>query len=94
MATRARTKITVKKSDPDDAEEEHKDQPQKPDSGRFRLQVDRQTKASSAKYDDAEAAGSAIKKGFPVVQVVVYDTVESVSSLIELSKEASGRSAD
>jgi len=83
MATRARAKITVKKSDLDDAAEEQTAQPEKLESGRFRLQVDRQTKGSYAKYDDAEAAGSAIKKGFPVVQVVVYDTVESVSNVIE-----------
>ena len=32
------------------------------DGGRFRLQVDRQTKASYATYEAAEKAGKAIKK--------------------------------
>jgi hypothetical protein len=54
------------------------------DSGRFRLQVDRQTKASYATYEAAEKAGLSIKKEYPVVQVVIYDGVESVNKIIEL----------
>jgi hypothetical protein len=53
--------------------------------------VDRQTKASYATYDDAEEAGLAIKKGFPIVQVTVYDAAEAVSKIIEPSNEASGQ---
>ena len=87
MATRERAKITVKKSDPDDLAEEQIAQPKRPENGRFRLQVDRQTKASFATSDDAEKAGLAIKKQFPVVKVTVYDSAEAVSSVIELSNE-------
>jgi hypothetical protein len=87
MATRERAKIIVRKSDPEDAAEEHMGQRKRPESGRFRLQVDRQTKSSYAAYDDAEEAGLAIKKQFPIVQVAVYDAEEAVSKLIELSKE-------
>jgi hypothetical protein len=54
------------------------------DEGRFRLQVDRQTKASHATFEAAEAAGLAIKKGHPILQVAVYDSVDSVNKLIEL----------
>jgi hypothetical protein len=54
------------------------------DSGRFRLQVDRQTKGSYATYEAAEKAGLAIKKEHPLVQVAVYDGVESVNKIIEL----------
>ena len=43
------------------------------DGGRFRLQVDRQTKASYATWEAAEKAGLAIKKGHPILQVAVYD---------------------
>jgi hypothetical protein len=53
------------------------------DGGRFRLQVDRQTKASYATYEAAEA-GKAIKKDYPILQVAVYDGVESVNKIIEL----------
>ena len=54
------------------------------DGGRFCLQVDRQTKASYATYEAAEKAGKAIKKYHPILQVAVYDGVESVNKTIEL----------
>jgi hypothetical protein len=54
------------------------------DGKRFRLQVDRQTKASYATYEVAEKAGLGIKKEHPILQVAVYDGVESVNKIIEL----------
>jgi len=93
MATRERAKIVVKKSEPEDPPEEHMEQRKRPESGRFRLQVDRQTKASFATSDDAEKAGLAIKNQFPIVQVTVYDSAEAVTRAIEPSKETRG-SAD
>jgi hypothetical protein len=56
----------------------------KPEAGRFRLQVDRQTKGSYATYEAAEKVGLVIKKEHPVVQVTVYDGLESVNKIIEL----------
>ena len=56
----------------------------KPADGRFRLQVDRQTKASYATYEAAEKAGLGIKKEHPILQVAIYDGVESVNKIIEL----------
>jgi hypothetical protein len=47
-----------------------------PTLARFRLQVDRQTKATFHKLSDAEKAGQEIKKAHPVVQVSVYDAEE------------------
>jgi|GEM_PF-612703 len=90
MATRERAKIIVKKSDPEEPAEEAFEQRKRPENGRFRLQVDRQTKASFATSDDAEKAGLAIKKQFPVVKVTVYDSTEASSRVIELSNETSG----
>ena len=52
--------------------------------GRFRLQVDRQTKASYATYEAAETAGLGIKKEHPIVQVAIYDGVEGANKIIEL----------
>jgi hypothetical protein len=46
--------------------------------------VDRQTKATYSTYEAAEEAGKEIKKGHPVVQVAVYDTVECSNGIIEL----------
>ena len=53
---------------------------------RFHLQVDRQTKASYATYEAAEKAGLAIKRAHPIVQVSVYDAVQGVKKVLELSK--------
>ncbi len=36
--------------------------------------------------DAAEEAGLAIKQGFPILQVAVYDAVDGVNKLIELPK--------
>ena len=50
--------------------------------GRFRLQVDRQTKAAFANLSDAEKAGKEIKKAHPVVQVSIYDAEESQQTVL------------
>jgi len=59
-------------------------QRKKPDSGQFRLQVDRQTKASYMTLEAAEAAGLVIKKAHPIVQVTVHDATTGVNKIIEL----------
>ena len=56
--------------------------------GRYWLQVDRQTKRSFATAGDAETAGMVIKKGHPLVQVSVYDSVDLVSTAIELPAQS------
>ena len=48
--------------------------------------MDRQTKGSYATLEAAEAAGTAIKKKHPIVQVAVYDLAESLNKIIELPK--------
>ena len=52
--------------------------------GRFRLQVDRQTKATYATLEAAEAAGLAIKKSYPIVYVGVYDHLEGINKVIQM----------
>lgn len=84
MVTQRRTKTAINRPDQEAPAPEYLGQRQRPESGRFRLQVDRQTKASYANYDDAEGAGLAIKKGYPVVQVSVYDATDAVNRIIEL----------
>jgi hypothetical protein len=51
--------------------------------GRFRLQVDRQTKATYAEVGDAEKAGREIKKAYPIVQVSVYDSQEGQQTVLD-----------
>ena len=57
---------------------------EKPAEGRFRLQVDRQTKATYSTLEAAEAAGLAIKKGHPIVHVGVYDHLEGINKIIQV----------
>ena len=59
-------------------------QRKRPESGRFRLQVDRQTKASYTTLEAAELAGLAIKKNYTNLHVTVYDAGEGVNKIIEL----------
>jgi hypothetical protein len=55
-----------------------------PENGRFRLQVDRQTKASYPSREAAEEAGLAIKREFPILHVTVFDAEEGQSQTIVL----------
>jgi len=59
-------------------------QRRKPEIGQFRLHVDRQAKATFSTHEAAAKAGTEIKRGHPVVQVAVYDTVECSNWIIEL----------
>ena len=59
-------------------------QRRRPEAGRFLLQVDRQTKSSHATGEAAEEAGLIIKNDHPILQVAVYDRLESVNKIIEL----------
>ena len=84
MAARIAIKRKTKRSDAEEPAEQQSGQHRRPDKGPFRLQVDWQTKESYATYEEAAAAGLAIKKGYPIVQVAVYDTVKSERKIIEL----------
>ena len=82
MATRV-IKRRDKDAPGDDVEIEPASQKRRPELGRYKLQVDKQTKASYDSSEAAEEAGMAIKKSCPVVQVALHDTVESVSKILE-----------
>src|SRR5262249_4291663 len=58
-----------------------------PEKGRFRLQVDRQTKGSYPTREAADEAGLAIKRAFPILHVAVFDAEEGRSTAIELRAE-------
>ena len=84
--TRQASKTITMPSAPEESVSEPVTQRKRVDGGRFRLQVDRQTKASYATYEAAEKAGLVIKKEHPILQVAVYDGVEGVNKIIELPK--------
>jgi hypothetical protein len=82
--TRQASKTITMPSAPEESVPEPVTQRKRVDGGRFRLQVDRQTKASYTTYEAAEKAGLGIKKEHPILQVAVYDGVEGVNKIIEL----------
>jgi len=86
MSMVLRGKTVIKGPDPEEPAQELFSQRRKPEIGQFRLQVDRQTKATFSTYEAAEEAGKEIKKGHPVVRVAVYDAVECSNWIIELPK--------
>ena len=86
--TRRGSKTITLTPDSEEPVQDSVTQRKRPDSGRFRLQVDRQTKESYATYEAAEAAGLAIKKAYPILHVAVYDSVDGVTKTIELSTVA------
>jgi len=85
MSTRPGTKTITIGPDHEEPAPEILGQRKKAESGQFRLQVDRQTKASYTTLEAAEEAGLAIKKAYPILQVAVYDAAEGVNKIIELA---------
>ncbi len=82
--TRQPSKTISMPSAPEESVPEPVTQRKRVDGGRFRLQVDRQIKASYTTYEAAEKIGLGIKKEHPTLQVAVYDGVEGVNKNIEL----------
>ena len=83
MASRPEIKVK-KSSEPDEGPQAVPTQKAPKEVGPFRLQVDRQTKASYLTQEAAETAGLLIKKGHPIVQVSVYNSTAGVNKIIEL----------
>ena len=73
----------------DDSEKSEKEaeevftQRKRPESGRYLLQVDRQTKGSYKTSEAAQSAALRIKTAYPIVQVSVYDSVDNTHTLVE-----------
>jgi len=84
MAPRQGTKTITLGTDHEEPAPEIFVQRKKQESGQFRLQVDRQTKASYGTREAAEDAGLAIKRAYPILQVTVHDALEGASKIIEL----------
>jgi hypothetical protein len=56
------------------------------EQGRYRLQVDRQTKGSYPTHEAAMDAALAIKRAYPILHVAVFDAQEGQSELIALTE--------
>jgi hypothetical protein len=81
-------KMPVKENS-DNEPEEVFSQRKRPESGRYLLQVDRQTKGSYKTSEAAQSAALEIKTEYPIVQVSIYDSVDNSSRMIELPDAAS-----
>ena len=77
------------KDDTDKKAEEVFSQLKRPESGRYLLQVDRQTKGAYKTSEAAQSAALEIKTGYPMVQVSIYDSVDNSHRLVELPGPAS-----
>ena len=64
-------------------------QSKRPERGRYLLHVDRQTKGSYTTLEAAQSAARAIKKGYPIVQVSVYDSVDYTHTMVEVPAASS-----
>jgi hypothetical protein len=69
-------KMPTKKHSDDEAEDVFS-QRERPEIGRYLLQVDRQTKGSYKTSEAAQAAGREIKAAYPIVQVSIYDSIDN-----------------
>jgi hypothetical protein len=77
------------KDNSDKEVEEVFSQRKRPESGRYLLQVDKQTKGSYKTSEAAQSAALEIKKAYPIVQVSIYDSVDNSTRLVELPGAAS-----
>ena len=77
------------KHDTDKEAEEVFSQRKRPESGRYLLQVDRQTKGSYKTSQAAQSAGLEIKTGYPIVQVSIYDSVDNSHIILQLPAASS-----
>ena len=72
------------KDNSDKEAEEVFSQRRRPESGRYLLQVDKQTKGSYKTLEAAQSAALEIKIAYPIVQVSIYDGVDNSARLVEL----------
>jgi len=87
MAVRDGTKTLTKSPEPVEPAVTVFPQRKRPELGRFLLQVDRQTKGSYQDAEAAQVAGLAIKSGHPLLQVVVYDSLECSGMAVQLPQK-------
>ena len=57
---------------------------QQPDTERYQLQIDRQTKRSFKTPEAARSAALEIKSRFPALQVSIYDSVSKSRTMVDI----------
>jgi len=82
---KARWRTTRKVANVGQTEEERPQQRQ-PDTERYLLQIDRQTKRSFKTPEAVQAMALEIKARFPALQVSIYDSVTKSRTLVDVPK--------
>ena len=78
------TKKVVKPEQTDEQRLQH----QQPDTERYQLQIDRQTKRSFKTSEAARSAALEIKSRFPSLQVSIYDGVTKSRTMVDIPKSS------
>ena len=68
--------------------EEDRSRQQQPDTERYQLQIDRQTKRSFKTSEAARSAAQEIKARFPALQVSVYDSTTKSRTMVDVPKSS------
>jgi hypothetical protein len=76
-------KMPVKNDSEREEAEEVFSQRKRPETGRYLLKVDRQTKGSYKTSEAAQSAALAIKTAYLVVHVEIYDSISNSHTLVE-----------
>ena len=79
--------LTKKVVKPEQTEEERL-QHKEPETERYQLQIDRQTKRSFKTPEAARSAALEIKSRFPILQVSIYDSVSKSRTMIDIPKSS------
>jgi hypothetical protein len=66
--------------------EEQRLQHQQPETERYQLQIDRQTKRSFKTPEAARSAALEIKSRFPILQVSIYDSVTKSRTMVDVPR--------
>jgi len=78
------TKKVVKPEQTDEQRLQH----QQPDTERYQLQIDRQTKRSFKTSEAARSAALEIKSRFPSLEVSIYDGVTKPRTMVDVPKSS------
>jgi hypothetical protein len=79
-------KMPIKKVANAEQTEEERPQQRQPDTERYLLQIDRQTKRSFKTPEAARSTALEIKARFPALQVSIYDSVTKSRTLVDVLK--------
>ena len=79
-------RMPTKKISKTEQPEEERPRHQQPDTERYQLQIDRQTKRSFKTPEAARSAALEIKSRFPVLQVSIYDSVTKSRTVVDVPK--------